>query len=94
MSDKKIIFSSHAVKQMFQRAITVEAIKFILHNGVAIREYPDDKPYPSKLLFALWNSKALHVVCSENSEENTIIIITAYEPSPDNWKSDFVTRKK
>jgi len=94
MSDKKIIFSNHSVKQMFQRDIMVEEVKFILHNGVAITEYPDNKPYPSKLLYAVCNSKPLHVVCSENYEENTIIIITAYEPSPDIWENDFVTRKK
>ena len=53
MSEKKIFFSNHAVKQMFQRSISVEEVKFVLQNGVLVNEYPDDKPYPSRLLFAM-----------------------------------------
>lgn len=94
MSDKKIIFSNHAVQQMFQRSISVEDVKFVLLNGVLVNEYPDDKPLPSKLLFADCNNRSLHVVCSENNFENEIVIITAYIASPDIWENDFVTRKK
>jgi len=79
---------------MFQRVITVEEVKFIISNGAIITEYPEDTPYPSKLMFATHHSRPLHIVCSENEEENTIIIITAYEPSAENWENDFITRKK
>lgn len=94
MTEKKIIFSNHAVKQMFQRSIFVDDVKFVLQNGRIIIEYLDDRPYPSKLMYAICNEKPLHVVCSENLNENTVIIITAYEPSPDIWENDNVTRKK
>lgn len=94
MLGKIIFFSNHAVKQMFQRNISVEEVKYVLQNGITINEYPDDRPYPSKLLFALKNEKPLHIVYSENIIENTIIIITAYEPSLDIWENDFITRKK
>jgi hypothetical protein len=72
----------------------VEDVKFVLQNGIIVNEYPDDKPYPSKLLFAIKNERALHIVCSENKIENSIIVITAYEPSPDIWQNDNRTRKK
>lgn len=49
MADKKIIFSNHAVKQMFQRNISIEEVKFILNYGSVINEYINDKPYPSRL---------------------------------------------
>ena len=94
MAVKKIIFSNHAVSQMFQRNISVEEVKFIIQNGITVNEYPDDKPYPSKLKFAACNSRRLHVVCSENNMENEVIVITAYEASSDIWENDFVTRKK
>jgi len=94
MTDKKIIFSNHAVQQMFQRSITVDDVKFVLRNGILVNDYPDDKPLPSKLLFADCNGRSLHVVCSENSIENETIVITAYEASTDIWENDFVTRKK
>ena len=92
MSEKKIFFSNHAVKQMFQRNISMEDAKFALHNGVLVNEYPDDKPYPSKLLFAMKNENPLHIVCSEIFIENTIIIITAYEPSLDIWEKDYIPK--
>jgi len=94
MADKKLIFSNHAVQQMFQRRISVDDVKFVLINGILVTTYPDDKPLPSRLLFAKCNNRSLHVVCSENYIANEIIVITAYEASPDIWENDFVTRKK
>jgi len=94
VNETKIIFSNHAVMQMFQRNISVDNVKFVLNNGVIVNEYHDDKPYPSKLLFAVSNERRLHVVCSENRIDNEIIIVTAYEASSDVWENDFITRKK
>ncbi len=94
MADTKIIFSNHAVQQMFQRRISVDDIKLVLLNGVLVKEHPEDKPLPSKLLFAVCYNRSLHVVCTENQSENEIIIITAYEASLEIWENDFVTRKK
>ena len=93
MTDKEIIFSNHAVMQMFQRNISVDEIRFVLQNGSIVNEYPNDKPFGSKLLFSDCNSRNLHLVCSENQDTNQIIIITVYEASSDIWESDFVTRK-
>jgi len=48
-----LIFSFHALQQMFKRNISVEQVKYAILNGEEIRSYPDDKPYPSKLLLAM-----------------------------------------
>jgi len=79
---------------MFQRSISLDDVNYVLQNGIIVNEYPDDRPYPSKLLFAVCNERSIHIVCSENKNENTVIVITAYEPSPDIWQNDNVTRKK
>ena len=94
MSDKKILFSNHAVVQMFNRNISIEDVKYVLNNGIIVNQYPDDRPYPSKLLFAKCNNRSLHVLSSENEATAETIIITAYIASDDNWENDFVTRKK
>ena len=94
MTYERLIFSNHALTQMFQRNISVSDVKFVISNGIIVNEYPGDKPYPSKLLFAVCNKRCFHIVCSENNIENEIIIITAYEASSDIWENDFVTRKK
>ena len=85
---------------MFQRNISVEEVQFILQNGRIVNEYPDDQPYPSKLLFAVCNARQLHVVCSENCVDNEVIIITAYEAN-DSAKQkevadlkDYITKMK
>jgi hypothetical protein len=94
MSIKNILYTNHAVKQMFQRNISTNEVEEVLESGEVIMEYIDDKPFPSKLLFSIINLRPLHIVCSFNEKENTSIIITVYEPSLDVWENDFKTRKK
>ena len=90
----RIVFSNHAVKQMFQRDISIEDIKIALNDFEIINNYSDDKPYPSKLIFSMVNNRPIHIVYSKNIDDNTIIIITVYEPNFDIWQKDFKTRKK
>jgi hypothetical protein len=33
---------------MFQRNISINEIVFSMQEGVVIKEYPEDKPYPGK----------------------------------------------
>ena len=84
----------HAVQRMFERNITEADILFVLTNGQIIKEYPDDTPYPSKLITAKVKTRPLHIVYAENSGSNEIIIITVYEPDPSLWEEDFLRRKK
>lgn len=79
---------------MFSRAISTDDVEYALENGEIIVNYPDDKPYPSRLLLAFCNNRPIHLVCSYSANDETSIIITAYEPSFDIWANDFKTRKK
>ena len=90
----ELLYSNHAVKQMFNRSISTDEVEFTLKNGSTIIEYPEDKPYPSKLILAFCNKRPIHVVCSYVPAENKMIIITTYVPSVELWKDDFKTRKK
>lgn len=90
----EIYYSNHAVKQMFQREISTDEVEYVIKKGEVIKNYPDDKPYPSILLFAFCNNRPLHVVCSNNFEEETIVVITAYEPTLDIWVSSFKEKKE
>ncbi len=92
LKSKRIYFSNHSVKQMFQRNISIAEVKDVIENGVIIKSYVDDKPYPSYLAFAFIKKRPLHVVYSINDKE--IIIITAYQPDSIIWEDDFKTRKK
>jgi len=93
MSKHTIFYTNHAVKQMFQRNISTHDVENVLDSGEAIMLYPEDKPWPSKLLFLTIDLRPIHVVCSYNSDKQSIIVITAYEPSDELWDNDFKTRK-
>jgi hypothetical protein len=55
-------------------------------NGEVIEEYPDDKPYPSILIFGRTETgRPLHLVCAYNKEDDSAIVITVYQPDPNMW---------
>jgi hypothetical protein len=87
------IFSQHALQQMFKRNISIEQVKHAIINGEEIRSYPDDKPYPSKLLLAFENELPLHVIIAQDFAENKNIVITAYHPDSNIWIGNFKTRQ-
>lgn len=93
LDNYKIFFSNHAVKQMFSRNISVDDVKNVINSGEEIKNYPDDRPYPSKLVYAIINERPLHVVYCLNQEEKQVIVITAYEPTTDIWEDNFKLRK-
>ena len=82
-------YSGHALKQMFNRKISKDEVRNVIDNGEVIKEYPDDKPYPSKLMLGFRNNRPLHVVLSYDLENKTRYIITAYVPDPGIWDEDF-----
>ncbi|MBN8855298.1 MAG: DUF4258 domain-containing protein [Sphingobacteriales bacterium] len=52
MTCKDVLFSDHAITQMFKRNISIDQVKRVIESGERIAEYPTDKPYPSCLMFA------------------------------------------
>jgi len=40
----EVIFSQHAIQQMFRRGITTIQVKYALTHGEEIKSYPNDKP--------------------------------------------------
>ncbi|MDO8841784.1 DUF4258 domain-containing protein, partial [Methanocalculus sp.] len=81
----RLIFRVHALRQMFSRRISDSEVREVIACGRIIEEYPDDRPYPSYLIFGEVNGRPLHVVGAYNIHEGEIIIITVYEPNPDQW---------
>ena len=94
MNCSSIVFSDHAISQMFKRSISVDHIRWIIESGEVINEYPNDKPYPSFLLFGYVSRRAIHLVLGRNLTDNNCVVITAYEPSLDIWETDFKTKRK
>jgi hypothetical protein len=79
---------------MFQRGINEENVRHVLATGETIEEYPDDTPYPSRLVLGWHGSRPLHIVVADNSDAQETIVITVYEPDPRQWETDFKRRKR
>jgi hypothetical protein len=88
MSCEKITYRLHAVQRMFERKITSEEVRCVLETGVVIEEYPDDTPYPSRLILRCYKGRLIHVVAAKNLNNQRIIVITVYEPDPSEWDPD------
>ena len=89
-----LIFRVHAVQKMFERSITQADVAAVIAQGDVIRSYPDDTPYPSRLILGWRDQRPLHVVAADNAPDDETIIITVYEPDPALWQPDFRTKKE
>lgn len=88
----QLVFRVHAIQRMFQRRISEQDVRHVLETGKVIQEYPDDKPYPSRLVSGWCGSRPTHVVVADNRDNNEIILITVYEPDPDRWEPGFLRK--
>jgi len=74
---------------MFQRGITAQDVHLVLQGGDTIEEYADDRPYSGKLVLGWSGSRPLHVVVAENIDSGETVVITVYEPDPEQWNADY-----
>jgi hypothetical protein len=90
----KLIFRIHAIQRMFERQISPEDVRSVVESGETIQEYPDDTPYPSRLVLGWKLQRPIHIVVADNEADNEKIIVTVYEPDPTQWADDFKRRKQ
>ena len=93
MDEPRLFFRRHALQRMAERKITVDNVKNVLRTGETIASYPEDRPYPSRLVLGWIGTRPLHVVVADNHEDNVQIVITVYEPDPTLWEEDFKRRR-
>ena len=79
---------------MFERRIDVEDVRELLTNGETIEVYPQDTPYPSRLVLGWCRGRPLHVVVADNAETRETIVVTVYEPDPEQWEPGFRQRRQ
>lgn len=87
-----IAVTEHARLRLLERGIAVKDIISCIASGRIIKQYEDDKPFPSCLLMGKdENGQVLHAVISHDGEY--LHLITAYYPNRDLWEADLQTRK-
>ena len=78
---------------MFERGITERDVYAVANSGEEIERYPDDEPYPSTLLLGWVGPSPLHVLLADNVMEETVIVVTVYEPDDLRWQPGFRRRR-
>ena len=94
MNVGRLVFRIHAIQRMFQRHVSKDDVRHVLESGETIETYPKDTPYPSRLVLGWRESRPLHVVVADNADHQETIVITVYEPDPEEWEQDFRRRKR
>jgi hypothetical protein len=77
---------------MAERGISRAEVEEAVAHGETIESYPDDKPYPSRLMLATVQERPLHVVVAWNGGDREWVVITVYEPDPAEWDPAFKGR--
>jgi hypothetical protein len=90
----RLVFRTHALRRMFERRISVDDVRDVITNGETIEKYPDDTPYPSRLMLGWPTDRPLHVVVADNTQDNETIVITAYQPDAAQWEVGFKRRRR
>lgn len=90
----KLVLRVHVLQRMFERHVDVDDVRHVIEIGEVIKEYPDDKPLPSRLILGWRENRPLHVVAADDHAAQETIVITVYEPDPLVWESDFKRKKK
>ncbi len=90
---ENLVFSSHAIQQMFFRRITKQEVKTTINYGEVIEEKPNDSPFPSYLILDFVNGKPIHVVLSYDEVKGIGYVVTAYIPDNQLWTNNFRKRR-
>ena len=90
--DTSMAITKHARNRLAERGIAMSDVQNAILTGEIIKQYEDDKPFPSCLLLGLTTqNKCIHVVVG--SDKQFLYIITAYYPDRNEWAADFKNRK-
>lgn len=89
----ELSFRVHAVQRMFERNINEDQVRQALDKGKVIKEYPDDKPYPSRLVLGFIADRPIHIVTADDPMTGLSIVITVYVPDPNLWEPGFERKK-
>ena len=89
MDSYRVIYQRHAVERMALRGVSEEDVM----QGETIQVYADDTPFPSELILGWRKRRPLHIVVATDTVHQRKIVITVYEPHPDQWEADFRRKK-
>ena len=93
ISRDQLDIRQHAAQRMLERNISVADVLVVLNGGTTLEDYPEDTPFPSRLTLGWVGQRPVHVVWATEAGTGRIVIITAYEPTVEEWDNTFRRRR-
>ena len=94
INDNRVYVTNHAAIEMRNDGLKLAEIFFGADNGEIIKQYEDDKPFPSCLMLGYTeDEQVFHSVWAFDRIKKGVVLITVYKPDPEIWESDFKTKK-
>ncbi len=86
IQNNRIRITDHADEEADADDLTFDEIYFSVFHGEIIENYPEDRSYPSCLIYGkTFGGDPVHSVWAFNDETQWAVIITVYKPDPDRW---------
>lgn len=91
--EQRIEWRKHVLQKLAERGLAQIAVLDVLLTGERIRDYAEDRPFPSTLFLGYVGGKPIHVVAAYDETNRRAFIITAYEPSLEIFEPDYRTKR-
>ncbi|MBI2802708.1 MAG: DUF4258 domain-containing protein [Gammaproteobacteria bacterium] len=88
----RIHWHAHALTRFLERGISRGEILAAVMRGEVVETYPEDRPFPSCLLF-FHEVLPVHVVAAVDLDADIGHVITAYRPDLAHFEVDLKTRR-
>jgi hypothetical protein len=88
------MWTYHINMRLKQRSISRHEIISSIVDYEIIDEYPEDKYFPSYLIFSRHKHTVFHILFAVDVDGDNVRVVTAYYPDPEEWESDLKTRRK
>ena len=84
--DSRVRITDHADEEAANDGLSLDEVFSSALRGEVIEDYPQDRPYPSCLIFGRnAPGKPIHSVWAYNPESQWAVLITVYRPDPGRW---------
>ena len=91
---RRLRITDHADEEAEKDQLSYDDIFVSVIQGEVIEDYPDDKPYPSCLIYGNTSSQEpVHSVWAYNQETRNAVLVTVYRPDKNRWL-DWITRRR
>jgi Domain of unknown function (DUF4258) len=90
-----ILWSRHAIAELANEGRLRRTVEDALIDCAVIEDYPRmHRSLPDCLVLSwLANQEPVHAVIAIDETQGRLFVVTVYQPSAEEWKSDWQTRK-